>query len=64
MKKNNIKLKKKQNQRRDKELINTSIIDADDKPGNSQKEIHIGGNNLFYEKITWKKFRKKINFSK
>ena len=64
MKKNNIKLKKKKNQRRDKELINTSIIDADDKPDNSPKEIHIGGNNLFYEKITWKKFRKKINFSK
>ena len=64
MKKNNIKLKKKQNQRRDKELINTSNIDADDKPDNSPKEIHIGGNNLFYEKITWKKFRKKINFSK
>ena len=62
--KNNIKLKKKQRQRRDKEPINTSIIDADDKPDNSPKEIHIGGNNLFYEKITWKKFRKIINFSK
>ena len=60
----NIKLKKKQSQRRDKEPKNTSIIDADDKPDNSPKEIHIGGNNLFYEKITWKKFRKKINFSK
>ncbi len=64
MKKNKIKLKKKQSQRRDKEPINTSIIAADDKPDNSPKEIQIGGNNLFYEKITWKKFRKKINFSK
>ena len=64
MNKNDIKLKKKQNQRRDKEPKNTSIIDADDKPDNSPKEIHIGGNNLFYEKITWKKFKKKINFSK
>ena len=64
MKKNNIKLKKKESQRRDKEPINTSIIAADDKPDNYPKEIHIGGNNLFYEKITWKKFRKKINFSK
>ena len=63
MKKNNIKLKK-QSQRRDKEPINTSIIAANDKPDNSPKEIHIGGNNLFYEKITWKKFRNKINFSK
>ena len=62
--KNKIKVKKKQSQKRDKELINTSIIDADDKPDNSPKEIHIGGNNLFYEKITWKKFKKKINFSK
>ena len=62
--KKNIKIKKKQSQRRDKDPINTSIIDADHKPDNSQKEIHIGGNNLFYEKITWKKFKKKINSSK
>ena len=56
-------MKKKQSQKVDKHPINTSIIDTDDKPDNSQKEIHIGGNNLFYE-ITWEKFRKKINFSK
>ena len=62
--KKNIKIKKKQSQRRDKDPINTSIIDADHKPDNSPKEIHIGGNNLFYEKITWKKFKKKINSSK
>ena len=64
MKQNNIKIKKKQSQKVDKHPINTSTIDADDKPDNSPKEIHIGGNNLFYEKITWKKFSKKINFSK
>ena len=63
MKKNNNKIKKKQSQKVDKHPINTSIIDIDDKPDNSPKEIHIGGNNLFYE-ITWEKFRKKINFSK
>jgi len=63
VKKNNNKIKKKQSQKVDKHPINTSIIDTDDKPDNSQKEIHIGGNNLFYE-ITWEKFRKKINFSK
>jgi len=62
--KKNIKIKKKQSQRGDKDPINTSIIDADHKPDNSPKEIHIGGNNLFYEKITWKKFKKKINSSK
>ncbi len=56
-------MKKKQSQKVDKHPINTSIIDTDDKPDNSPKEIHIGGNNLFYE-ITWEKFRKKINFSK
>ena len=63
MKKNNNKIKKKQSQKVDKHPINTSIIDIDDKPDNSSKEIHIWGNNLFYE-ITWEKFRKKINFSK
>ena len=62
--KKNIKIKKKRSQRGDKDPINTSIIDADHKPDNSPKEIHIGGNNLFYEKITWKKFKKKINSSK
>jgi len=62
--KNKIKIKKKQSQKVDKDPINTSTIAADDKPDNSPKEIHIGGNNLFYEKITWKKFKKKINFSK
>ena len=64
MKQNKIKIKKKRSQRGDKDPINSSIIDADNTPDNSQKEIHIGGNNLFYEKITWKKFKKKINFSK
>ena len=62
--KKNIKIKKKQSQRGDKDSINKSIIDADNAPDNSAKEIHIGGNNLFYEKITWKKFKKKINSSK
>lgn len=62
--KKNIKIKKKRSQRGDKDPINTSIIDADHKPDNSPKEIHIGGNNLFYEKITWQKFKKKINSSK
>ena len=62
--KKNIKIKKKQSQKVDKDPINTSTIAADDKPDNSPKEIHIGGNNLFYEKITWKKFKKKIIFSK
>ena len=64
MTKNKIKIKKKQSQKVDKDPINISTIAADDKPDNSQKEIHIGGNNLFNEKITWKKFKKKINFSK
>ena len=64
MKQNKIKIKKKRSQRGDKDPINSSIIDADNTPDNSPKEIHIGCNNLFYEKITWKKFRKKINFSK
>ena len=64
MKQNNIKIKKKQSQKVDKDPINTSPIAADDKNDNSPKEIHIGGNNLFYEKITWKKFKKQINFSK
>ena len=62
--KKNIKIKKKRSQRGDKDPINSSIIDADNTPDNSPKEIHIGGNNLFYEKITWKKFKKKINSSK
>jgi len=62
--KNNIKIKKKQSQKVGKDPINTSTIDSEDKPNNSPKEIHIGGNNLFYEKITWEKFKKKINFSK
>ena len=60
MKKNNIKVKNKQSQKVDKDPINTSIIDADDKPDNSPKEIQIGGNNLFYEKITWEKFKRQI----
>ena len=64
MTKNKIKIKKKQSQKVDKDPINTFTIAADDKPDNSPKEIHIGGNNLFYEKITWKKFKKKINSSK
>ena len=64
MKKKNIKIKKKQGQKVYKDPINTSPIAADNKPDNSPKEIHIGDNNLFYEKITWKKFKKKINFSK
>ena len=64
MKKNNIKIKKKQSQKVDKDPINTSTIPTEDKPDNSPKEIHIGGNNLFYEKITWKKFKEKINSSK
>ena len=64
MNKNNIKIKKKQSQKVGKDPINTSTIDSEDKPNNSPKEIHIGGNNLFYEKITWEKFKKKINFSK
>ena len=64
MKKNNIKIKKKQSQKVYKDPINTSTIPTEDKPDNSPKEIHIGGNNLFYEKITWKKFKKNINFSK
>lgn len=64
MKQNKIKIKKKRSQRGDKDPINSSIIDADNTPDNSPKEIHIGGNNLFYEKITWKKFKKKINSSK
>ena len=63
MKKNNIKIKKKQSQKVYKDPIYTSQIAADNKPDNSPKEIHIGGNNLFYE-ITWEKFRKKINLSK
>ena len=62
--KKNIKIKKKRSQRGDKDPINSSIIDADNTPDNSPKEIHIGGNNLFYEKMTWKKFKKKINSSK
>lgn len=62
--KKNIKIKKKRSQRGDKVPINSSIIDADNTPDNYPKEIHIGGNNLFYEKITWKKFKKKINSSK
>ena len=64
MKQNKIKIKKKRSQRGDKDPINSSIIDADNTPDNSTKEIHIGGNNLFYEKMIWKKFKKKINFSK
>ena len=64
MKKNNIKIKKKQSQKVYKDPIYTSPIAADNKPDNSPKEIHIGGNNLFYEKITWKKFKEKINSSK
>ena len=64
MKKNNIKIKKTQSRKVDKDAINTSIIDVDNTPDNSPKEIHIGGNNLFYEKITWKKFKEKINSSK
>ena len=62
--KKKIKIKKKRSQRGDKDPINSSIIDADNTPDNSPKEIHIGGNNLFYEKMTWKKFKKKINSSK
>jgi len=62
--KKNIKIKKKRSQRGDKDPINSSIIDADNTHDNSPKEIHIGGNNLFYEKMTWKKFKKKINSSK
>ena len=64
MKKNNIKIKKKQSQKVYKDPINTSPIAIDNKPDNSPKEIHIGDNNLFYEKITWNKFKKKIKFSK
>jgi len=60
VKKNYIKIKKKQSQKVDKDPINTSTIPAEDKPDNSPKEIHIGGNNLFYEKITWEKFKRQI----
>jgi len=58
--KNKIKIKKKQIQRVDKDPIDTSSFDVEDKPYTSQKEIHIGGNNLFYEKITWEKFKRQI----
>ena len=64
MKKNNINIKKKQSQKVYKDPINTSPIAIDNKPDNSPKVINIGDNNLFYEKITWNKFKKKIKFSK
>ena len=58
--KKNIKRKKKKSKRIDQDPINTCTFDAEDKPNNSPKEIHIGGNNLFYEKITLEKFKRQI----